>query len=690
MAPLRAVLFATLAACTAAVTPVAKVITLLEDLKTQVETEGKAEASAYDDYACFCKKTTGEKSESISLGNDDINDLSAAIADDTASKAEKGTELRERKGDDERLKGTLAETTARCNKEKAAYEAEAADLNKAIASLEKAIDSMEGGKASFVQVASGVKEVLALAEVMNLITEPKHKAAAAFLQSAKATVDPSDPDYQYHSQGIISTLDKLLVEFRAEKDSLDTEWGKTKKNCEKTIADLNSQIEANDIAMEQLEIDIENLQTKIGSDRGDLVIAEEQLKDDQAYLKDLTKQCEDRANDWDQRSSMRRDELSALAGALEVLTDKVADRDEQVNARALLQAQAQARKVTVAAHSEAVAFVQESATVNTATKERAVHVVTMLKREGGRLGSPVLSALATKVEGKLSDPFDKIKGLIQELIERLLAESEAEATKKGFCDTELGKANQDRDFRMKDAKELNIELEALEIKKADLEAEIELLSDELDTLKDNLKTATSARVTEHGENVEQIKVAKEGVVAVKEAITILKVFYKNAAKAKSFIQASPVDEDTSGPGFKGNYAGNQSASKGIIGMLEVIHSDFDRTVRTVTASEQKAHEEFTKFDRTSKADIAGKTTKSDLDKEDLKTTDNTIESKMGDLKTAVDLLDGALERLEELKPTCVDSGMSYAKRVEKREEEMSALKNALCILDTDNVESECA
>ena len=35
-------------------------------------------------------------------------------------------------------------------------------------------------------------------------------------------------------------------------------------------------------------------------------------------------------------------------------------------------------------------------------------------------------------------------------------------------------------------------------------------------------------------------------------------------------------------------------------------------------------------------------------------------------------------------------GMSYAKRVEKREEEMSALKNALCILDTDNVESECA
>jgi hypothetical protein len=29
-------------------------------------------------------------------------------------------------------------------------------------------------------------------------------------------------------------------------------------------------------------------------------------------------------------------------------------------------------------------------------------------------------------------------------------------------------------------------------------------------------------------------------------------------------------QDTSGPGFKGNYAGNQDASKGIIGMLEVV------------------------------------------------------------------------------------------------------------------------
>ena len=45
--------------------------------------------------------------------------------------------------------------------------------------------------------------------------------------------------------------------------------------------------------------------------------------------------------------------------------------------------------------------------------------------------------LAIRITG---DPFAKAKGLIQELIERLIQESINEATKQGFCNTELAKA----------------------------------------------------------------------------------------------------------------------------------------------------------------------------------------------------------------------------------------------------------
>eukprot|EP00747_Dinoflagellata_sp_TGD_P144685 gnl/TRDRNA2_/TRDRNA2_176527_c1_seq7.p2 gnl/TRDRNA2_/TRDRNA2_176527_c1~~gnl/TRDRNA2_/TRDRNA2_176527_c1_seq7.p2 ORF type:complete len:108 (+),score=54.10 gnl/TRDRNA2_/TRDRNA2_176527_c1_seq7:2-325(+) len=105
--------------------------------------------------------------------------------------------------------------------------------------------------------------------------------------------------------------------------------------------------------------------------------------------------------------------------------------------------------------------------------------------------------------------------------------------------------------------------------------------------------------------------------------------------------------------------------------------------------EAKSAADYVEFDRSTKADIGGKTTKKTLDEEDLETTKSTIKKSMGDLKSNMDLLDKALMELEELKPACIDSGMSYKERVEKREEEMEALKKAMCMLDADGVESEC-
>jgi len=298
-----------------------------------------------------------------------------------------------------------------------------------------------------------------------------------------------------------------------------------------------------------------------------------------------------------------------------------------------------------------------------------------------------LSALAMRAA---ADPFTKVKTLIQKLVERLLKEATAEATKKGFCDTELGKAESDRDFRMSDTAKLDVEIESLNLKKDELEAEMDLLTAGIKKLNEALAEATEQREEEHAENMQAIKEAKAGFAATKTAINILKVFYKRAGRA--LIQKfSPIDEEeASKAGFAGSYTGKQERSKGVIGMLEVIASDFDRTERHTTAAEQKAHETFVKFDRVSKADISGKETKKELDEEDHATTKTTIAAKMDDLTDAQNLLDTALKTLEELKPTCIDTGMSYEDRVQKREEEIEALKSALCILDAEGVEPECA
>jgi len=62
------VFFLALAALTAQaaeVSPVEKVVTMLQDLQKQVVLEGMLESKTYDKYACFCKSGSEEKNQAI-------------------------------------------------------------------------------------------------------------------------------------------------------------------------------------------------------------------------------------------------------------------------------------------------------------------------------------------------------------------------------------------------------------------------------------------------------------------------------------------------------------------------------------------------------------------------------------------------------------------------------------------------
>lgn len=672
------------------VSPVEKVIQLLEDMKSEVEGEGKSEATTYDKFACFCRDTTQEKSASVTKGQDNIESLSADISEKTAIRGEKLDEIQERKKKQEELAATLEETKVRLAKERAEYEVTEADLSKAISSLENAILAMDNRKPSFLAIKADVKKSLELAEVLNLVKTPKMKVVAAFLQTS---VDPDDPEYKYHSQGIIDVMSDLLKDFNAEKKQVDEEWAKTETAETDLIGDLEGQMTENANTIETLKGDVETLATDIAKAREDLVDAEALLKDDQLYLKDLTERCEQRAGAYDQRSVMRADEIKALAEALDLLTNRVQGADEAANERAFIQkaktpvilAKAAPSFLQTGARKEAKNLLERARGQTLSLEVRKDKVLGLLRDEGKRLSSTVLISLAMKVQ---ADPFVKVKKLIQQLIERLIAESTAEATKKGFCDLELSKAEKNRNHRWADVQRLSAELASLEAKQDELEEELSELSESLKELNVNLKEATGLRAESKDENLQTLKDAKEGLAAVSEALLVLKVFYKQAAKAKVFLQASPVDEDDPGAA-SGAYKGSQQKANAVLGLLEVIVSDFERTIKNTSAEEAKEAAEFVEFDRTSKADIGGKETKTELDEQDLETTKTTIKEKMKDMQTNMDLVDAALKELEELKPVCIDTGMSYEERVEKREEEIAALQKALCILDTDGVEADC-
>lgn len=675
------------------VTPIEKVIGLVEGMISDLQNESSNEATAYESFACFCRDTTKTKSDSIDNTKQSIDDGSAGIEEKTAQKHKKTSDLGKARKAKEELTQSKQETQATLEKEKTSYEVKRADLDKALSSLSNAISSISNSKQNPQNALLTFKQVVksnpSVAEAMRVLDAgPKW----SFLQ--KSSVDPADATYKFHSDGILDILKKIEGEFSEESRTTDLEWGKTRDTLTGLITDLEQQITEKTTEISTLENDIDVLAGELAGLKTTLLDDQASMKDDKLYMHDLTSLCEKRAQQWDQRSRMRSDELKALQQAVDILKGDVKS-NEVVNVRAFVQTnQHDANTVST------VSFLQEISRSrrtrghahfligSTATNLRRSSAISFLGKEGSRLDSSVLSALTARAS---SDPFAKVKGLIQDLLERLVAEATAEATKKGFCDTELGKAYTDRDARLESVKKLSAELGELNAKLDSLELETNELATDINSLKTAMNTSSHVRANDKATNLETVAKAKEGLKAVTEALAILKEFYKNAAKATALVQIqySPVEEDTSGPGFDGTYTGKQAESKGVIGLLEVIKSDFERTVRTTVAAEQDAAEEYVKFDRASRADVSGKTTKKKLDEQDWEHASAKHEAKTKELQTNMDLLDSALKVVEGLKPMCIDNVMKYDERVRKRDEELESLRRALCILDENKVEDEC-
>merc|ERR1719218_377809 len=103
----------------------------------------------------------------------------------------------------------------------------------------------------------------------------------------------------------------------------------------------------------------------------DLTVTQAQLTDDQAYLKDLTEKCNLKSKEWDQRSQMRQDELTALTTALTIVKVKVAEKTTDKTVR-LVQ---QAAKVSKHPSPEEDTPVEEDADDETASDEEDLSFV---------------------------------------------------------------------------------------------------------------------------------------------------------------------------------------------------------------------------------------------------------------------------------------------------------------------------
>jgi len=191
------------------------VITLLGDLKTKSETEGKAESKTYNKFACFCKDNSKTKSEAITDGQDTVDTTVADIGQKTSEREGKITDKGKEQQKIEETTKKLQETTEQYTADKTKYEATNADLTIAVNSAKRAYKTLNDKKsASFLDIGqkSDVQNCLDLAEALGMLPQEHKATASAFLQ-----VDPSDPAYKFHSGEILKIIKDLQDDFRRRK-----------------------------------------------------------------------------------------------------------------------------------------------------------------------------------------------------------------------------------------------------------------------------------------------------------------------------------------------------------------------------------------------------------------------------------------------------------------------------------------
>jgi chromosome segregation ATPase len=643
---------------------VQKVINLLQEMGEKGKAGKEAEQVAFAQFKVWCENIKKQKEADLESLDLAINTLSANIEQNQAAMEENSATITEAETHKGHWTSDIDAATKVRAIERKDFQVTSKDYQESIDALERAIpvlkeqdfDRKQVDKSdAFTQIS---RSRIVPSNVKTMLTQLVESRDPVSYKAPEANA------YEFHADHIVSLLEGLLVKFRDQWNTLAKEEDASQHSFDILLQELT-----NDIA--EAERTIVALTKENTALSEDTVLKQTQLTDtqatlasDTAYLKDTESMCVVKAQEYTARQQLRTEELEAISKAVEIISSGAVT--------------GAAEKHLQTDSSSADAFVQLlSSSVHSAPARKAAEY---LQSQSRRLDSHVLSAIASKIE---ASPFDKVITMIKELVDKLVAQVNDEATQKGWCDTELAKNEHSRTTLTSDVEQLKNEIDELDASIAKTNQEILDLNAALSDLEKAVAEASAQRRKDSANNAQTVSDAKAAEQAVEQALAILEEFYEKAGQATALAQQQPSPPPT----WEKAYTGMTERSGGVIGMLQVILSDFTRLAADTVSEEEADQREYEKFIEDARVEKAQKDTdvkhKSDIvDRQN----DSRTEA-VKDLRTAQKQLDAAMDYFDKLKPTCIHTDMSHEERMRRRDEEIQSLKEALRILNGEEVAS---
>jgi hypothetical protein len=684
----------------ATLSPVTRVVELLQGLAKQTEKEGKVEEGLYEDYVCWGKSVINQKTESNAAAESRIDELETYIADLESGRIELTSERADLEKDISELMNDMESATALRKKEHADFLEAEDEMVKAVAALKSAIDTLDeatkdhkegvllavrsrlqgasknGGMAALAEHQAALKSAVDLGERFLA------KADATFLKrmllgdvpkvdwkklNRKATFKMAYKARSFKIQGVLKKMHQTfsinLKDARAKEADADAEYDKLSKAKQ-------GQLDAARDALNKMEGEngAKGMSKQESQDEVDAL--KQQVKDDSKFIGQTERALAQKKKSWKVRSDLRAGELAAISKAIYILhNDDARDLFKKSFDSQFLQVEQTSHKVMAHRAETASMALQDAA-----------------KRSGDRRLLALVVAFAGPKSVKTK--FDPIIRSIEKMIQTLQDEEDEDLDIKQTCEKDRMADTRTAIVASRDIDEMTDKITALAEEIAECKKKIEELEAEHKATKEALDKARRMRA-DANKAWEQTdaddKAAAETVASAKE---VLEGFYKENRLVLAQVAKQPVTGMEGGDApppppatWEGGYGGKTGESQGIVAIMEMVHEDIVQDRKDAKADEDASQKEFIDFKKDSEDKMKA-----------LKGEKEATETKQGNAETdkvntekersaKKDELNGVLETIKTIDPNCEYYEVNYPMRTKNRQIEIDGLNKAKAILE---------
>mmetsp|Transcript_41871 Transcript_41871/g.98130 ORF Transcript_41871/g.98130 Transcript_41871/m.98130 type:complete len:708 (-) Transcript_41871:64-2187(-) len=674
--------------------PITRVVELLNGLAAKVEVELKNEESLYEKYVCWATTVINFKTQANKDAESRISELKAYIEDLDAGRVELTSERQDLNAEMKGLNSDMETAKAMREEEHEDFLMAKDEMEKAIAALAKSIDVLtEATKDHQDGVFMAIKSDAsassfnadALSTVFALARKELSSSDAEFLQRLLSADVPTwdwnklnrdanfKKSYKARSGRILEVLTELKATFDTNLAEAEAAEAKAAKDYDTLSAAKGAQKSSTSDSLNKMEVEGAARGESRMSSSEELASLEEQVKADTKFISETQDSLAKKKEEWKIRKDLRRAEIEAMNKAVAILHSD--------DARDLFKRSFKSQGFSF------LSLRQSSAWSLSAVKVRELDAAKSLRAAAAKSGDARLKELAELVSDKAAGHFDAVIEAIDKMIVLLKKEEAKDLANKEKCEKERAENTRTAVVASRVIDEHTDAIARLKSEIAQLEKDIAQAEEEIATIKEQMTEAARIRADENAEWKKSDADDKDAAEVVQQAIDVLTSFYQENGLALLHLKSAQIPEVKAGeapppppPTWEAPYGGAMGEQDGVVSILEMIHEDILKDQTKAKNEEDAAEASYQAFVQDSTFAIQTLEASISTMEGQKSNKEKRISDRLGMRLTKKGELDGVLATMSELKPGCDFVTINYPVRLENRQIELDGLFKAKTIL----------